>query len=136
MSAQRGRLMRLYTGTTIDSGNRIAGLKSTTFSMNNSVIDVSTKDTEGWRELLEDGSLKSFSIACDGIFKNNATDELIRSYQWGNTLNQFTFEFPNGDSITSMFQITNYTRKGEVEGAETFSMTLESTGVPIYTPAD
>jgi len=136
MAAQRGRLMLLYTGTTIDSGNKIAGLASTSFTMNNSVIDVSTKDTDGWRELLEDGSLKFFSIACDGIFKSNATDELIRSYVFNNTLNQFTFAFPNGDSLTSMFQITNYQRKGEKEGAETFSMTLESTGVPIYTPAD
>jgi len=70
MSAQRGRLMLIYIGSAVDSANLLGGLKSTTFTMNNSVIDVSTKDTLGWRELLEDGSLKFFSIACDGIFKD------------------------------------------------------------------
>ena len=103
--------------------------------MNNSVIDVSTKDTEGWRELLEDGSLKFFSIACDGIFKDSSSDETIRSYVFNNTLNAFTFQFPNGDNVTGTFQITNYQRKGDVEGVETYSMTLESSGIPTFTAA-
>jgi len=37
--------------------------------------------------------------------------------------------------VSANFQITNYSRKGEVEGAETFTMTLESTGIPTYTAA-
>src|SRR3954464_7672877 len=104
MAAQRGRLMLLKIGTAA-AGTLLGGLKSTTFTMNNSVIDVSTKDTQGWRELLEDGSLKFFSIACDGVFKDSASDETVRTYVFNNTLNQFTFAFPNGDSVTSMFQI-------------------------------
>lgn len=135
MAAQRGRLMLLYTGSAVDSGNLLGGLKSTTFTMNNSVIDVSTKDTQGWRELLEDGNLKFFSIACDGVFKDSASDELIRTYVFNDSLNQFTLAFPNGDTLTSYFQVTNYQRKGDVQGVETYTMTLESTGIPVYTPA-
>ena len=101
--------------------------------MANQVIDVSTKDTLGWRELLEDGSLKFFSIACDGVYKNQASDSIIRGFVFSNTLNPFTFAFPNGDTITGTFQITNYQRKGEVVGVETYSMTLESSGVPTIT---
>lgn len=126
--------MLLKIGTAA-AGTLLGGLKSTTLTMNNSVIDVSTKDTNGWRELLEDGSLKFFSIACDGIFKDSATDETIRGYVFANTLNTFTFIFPNGDTIEGTFQVTNYSRKGEVEGVETYSMTLESTGIPTFTAA-
>lgn len=126
--------MLLKIGTAA-AGTLLGGLKSTTFTMNNSVIDVSTKDTLGWRELLEDGSLKFFSIACDGIFKNSATDATIRGYVFANSLNTFTFVFPNGDTIEGTFQITNYQRKGEVEGVETYSMTLESSGIPTITIA-
>ena len=93
MAAQRGRLMLLKIGTAA-AGTLLGGLKSTTFTMNNSVIDVSTKDTLGWRELLEDGSLKFFSVACDGIFKDSTTDETIRGYVFANTLNTFTFVLP------------------------------------------
>jgi TP901-1 family phage major tail protein len=135
MAATRGRLMLLYIGSTVDPANLLGGLKSTTFTMNNSVIDVSTKDTEGWRELLEDGSLKFFSIACDGIFKDSSSDETIRGYVFNNSLNAFTFQFPNGDNVTGTFQITNYQRKGDVEGVETYSMTLESSGIPTFTAA-
>lgn len=135
MAAQRGRLMLLYIGSSADPANLLGGLKSTTFTMNNSVIDVSTKDTQGWRELLEDGSLKFFSIACEGIFKDSTSDETIRGYVFNNSLNTFTFQFPNGDTVTGTFQITNYQRKGDVEGVETYSMTLESSGIPVYTAA-
>lgn len=132
---QRGRLMLLYIGAVVDATKLLGGLKSTTFTMNNSVIDVSTKDTNGWRELLEDGSLKFFSIACDGVFKNSVSDETIRGCVFNNTLNTFTLQFPNGATIVGTFQVTNYQRKGEVEGVETYSMTLESTGIPTYTAA-
>ncbi|WP_435007985.1 phage tail tube protein [Tundrisphaera lichenicola] len=134
MAAQRGRLMLIYSGS---GGGKtlIGGLKSTSIKMNNSVIDVSTKDTAGWRELLEDGSLKFFSIACQGIFKDSATDESIRSRAFSNSIDTYTFEFPNGDIIVCDFQITGYERAGDVEGVETYNYTLESTGEPSFTAA-
>jgi TP901-1 family phage major tail protein len=117
------------------TGTLLGGLRTTNFTMNNQVIDVSTKDTNGWRELLEDGNVKFFSISGDGIFKDSASDETIRGYVFANTLNTFTFIFPNGDTIEGTFQITNYQRKGDYEGAETYSMTLESSGIPTFTAA-
>jgi len=134
MAAQRGRLMLIYLGS---GGGKtlIGGLKSTSIKMNNNVVDVSTKDTEGWRELLEDGSLKFFSIDCQGIFKDSTTDETIRSNAFSNSIDTYTFAFPNGDTIQCDFQISGYQRQGDVEGVETYSYTLESTGEPIFTPA-
>lgn len=134
MAAQRGRLMLIYLGSG-GSKTLIGGLKSTTINMNNNIIDVSTKDTAGWRELLEDGSLKFFSISCNGIFKDSATDETIRANSFSNSIDTYTFEFPNGDTIECEFQITGYSRSGEVEGVESYSYTLESTGEPTFTPA-
>ena len=134
MAAQRGRLMLIKVGTAA-AGTLLGGLRTTNFTMNNQVIDVSTKDTDGWRELLEDGSLKFFSISGDGIFKDSTTDETIRGYVMANTLNTFTLVFPNGDTIEGTFQITNYQRKGDYEGAETYSITLESSGIPTFTAA-
>ena len=134
MVAQRGRLMLIKLGDAA-TGTLIGGLRTTTLTMNNNVIDVSTKDTDGWRELLEDGSVKFFSISCDGIFKDSATDETIRQNAFSNSIDTYTFIFPNGDTIECDFQITGYTRTGDYEGAETFSLSLESTGEPIYTAA-
>lgn len=134
MAAQRGRLMLIYHGS---GGGKtlIGGLRTTTLTMNNNIIDVSTKETDGWRELLEDGSLKFFSIACDGFFKDSATDVILRQNAFSNLIDEYTFEFPNGDTIVCDFQITGYTRGGEVEGVETYSLTFESTGEPTITYA-
>lgn len=134
MAATRGRLMLIKLGTAA-AGTLLGGLKTTKLTMNNKTTDVSTKDTDGWRELLEDGSLKFFTITGSGIFKDSSTDATIRNYVFNNTLNIFTFIFPNGDTIESEFQITAYERSGDVEGAETYTITLESTGVPTITIA-
>jgi TP901-1 family phage major tail protein len=117
------------------TGTPLGGLRDTTFSMNNQVIDVSTKDTDGWREVLEDGNVKFFTISGNGIFKDSVSDETIRGYVFANSLNTFTFVFPNGDTIEGTFQITQYERSGSYEGAETYSITLESSGIPVFTPA-
>lgn len=131
---QRGRLLLLKFGDAA-TGQVIKGLKEVTVSQNNSVIDVSTKDTDGWRELLEDGSLKMFSVSVSGIFKDNPTDELIRAANFNNTLNTYTIMFPNGDTIECDFQITGWQTAGSEQGAQTYSYTLESTGEPTFTAA-
>ena len=78
MAATRGRLMLIKVGSAA-TGTLLGGLRTTSFKMNNQVIDISTKDTNGWREVLEDGSLKSVTLSGDGIFKDSNTDETIRA---------------------------------------------------------
>lgn len=126
--------MLIKVGTAA-AGVQMGGLKNTTFTMNGQPVDVSTKDTLGWRELLEDGSLKFVSIAGDGVFKDSATDETIRGYVFAGSLNTFTLVFPNGDTIEGTFLVTNYQRKGGYEGVEEYSLSLESSGVVTFTAA-
>lgn len=134
MAAQRGRGMLIFHGS---GGGKtlIGGLRTTSLTMNNEIVDVSTKETDGWRELLEDGSLKFFSIACEGFFKDSATDAILRHNAFNNLIDEYTFEFPNRDTIVCDFQITGYTRSGEVAGVETYSLTFESTGEPTIITA-
>lgn len=133
MAAQRGRLMLIYVGS--GTGTLLGGLRTTNFTMNNSPVDVSTKDTNGWRELLEGGSLRFVSIAGDGVFKDSATDATIFNAVKNGSISTYTLQFPNGDTIEGSFLATNYTRAGGYEGAETFTLTLESTGEPTFTIA-
>ncbi|WP_152051827.1 phage major tail protein, TP901-1 family [Tautonia marina] len=134
MALQRGRDMVIKLGSG-PSAQLIGGLTETSISMNGTVIDGSTKDTEGWRELVEDAALKSFSIACSGMFKDSTTDDLMRQKAFGQTIDTYTLVFPNGDTIVCDFQITGYSRAGSVEGVETYNYTLESSGIPVFTKA-
>ena len=134
MAATLGRLMLIKVGTAA-TGTLLGGLKTTSFKMNNQPLDISTKDTLGWRELLEDGSLKSVSIGGSGIFKDSTSDETIRSYVFNGSLNTFTLVFPNGDTIEGTFLVTNYERTGGYEGPEEYTLSLESSGIPVFTAA-
>lgn len=134
MAAQRGRLMLIKQGT-YSGGTTIGGLRTTSFRLNSQPIDISTKDTNGWRELLEDGSLKSISISGNGVFKDSATDEAIRAAVFSGSISTYTLVFPNGDYIEMQALVTGYERTGEYEGVETYSLTFESTGEPTFTAA-
>lgn len=135
MALQRGRDMLIYRGSGISAANLIGGLTETSITMNGTVIDGSTKDTDGWRELVEDAALKSFSIACSGMFKDTTSDELIRQAAMNQSIDRYTLRFSNGDLLECDFQITNYSRAGSVEGVETYNYTLESSGIPVFTKA-
>ncbi|MBP3955393.1 phage tail protein [Gemmata sp. G18] len=134
MALQKGRDMVIKLGDAA-TGTVIGGLRSTTLTMGNNVVDGSTKDTNGWRELVEDASLKSFSIACSGFFKDSASDEAIRQNAMAGSIDEYTLVLANGDTIECDFLITGYSRAGEVDGVETFNYTLESHGEPVFTAA-
>ncbi|QDV34902.1 phage major tail protein, TP901-1 family [Tautonia plasticadhaerens] len=134
MALQKGRDMLIKLGDAA-TGTTIGGLTDTSITMGNNVVDGSTKDTNGWRELVEDASLKSFSIACSGFFKDSATDESIRAKAFAGTIDTYTLVFPNGDTIEGDFLIAGYTRNGAKDGVEQYSYTLESHGEPTFTAA-
>lgn len=135
MALQKGRDMLLYRGTVINEANKLGGLTETGLTLNGNVVDGTTKDTVGWRELVEDATVRSFSISCSGMFKDTVSDELVRQAAFNQTVDAYTLRFPNGHRIQCDFQITNYARSGSVDGVETYSFSLESSGVPVYLTA-
>ncbi len=134
MALQKGRDMVIKLGSG-PSAQLIGGLTETSLTMNGTVIDGSTKDTLGWRELVEDAALKSFSIACSGMFKDSTTDDLMRQKAFNQTIDRYTLVMPNADTLECDFQITGFTTAGSVEGVQTYNYTLESSGIPVYTKA-
>jgi TP901-1 family phage major tail protein len=135
MALQKGRDMLIYRGNVLNAANLIGGLIETGLTLNGNVVDGSTKDTVGWRELVEDANLRSFSISCSGMFKDSTSDDLMRQAAFNQTIERYTLKFPNGHKIECDFQVTNYVRTGGVDGVETYSFTLESSGVPVYLTA-
>ena len=135
MALQKGRDMLIYRGNVVNSANLLGGLTETGLTLNGNVIDGTTKDTVGWRELVEDATVRSFSISCSGMFKDTTSDELVRQAAFNQTIDRYTLKFPNGHRIECDFQITNYGRSGGVDGVETYTFTLESSGVPTYLTA-
>jgi TP901-1 family phage major tail protein len=138
MTAQKGKLVLLKADLTGDSPQvftTIAGLRTTTWTVNGEDVDVTTKDDNGWQQRLSGAGVRSLSVSASGIFQDTAGEETIRQWAFDQSINLFQITFENGDQLECRFQISNYERTGDHDGAETYLLTLSSDGTPVYTAA-
>jgi len=137
MAAQKGSLFLVGIG---DGGGpeaftNIGSARSTSMSLNNETVDVTAKDSSGWRELLAGAGVTSMSISLSGVFKDSAGEEAVRLAAFNSSIDNWELSSGNGDTFLGAFQITSYERTGEYNGEETFSVSLESAGVVVATLA-
>lgn len=138
MPAQKGKLVLLkadIAGGSPQSYTTIAGLRTTTWTINGEDVDVTTKDDDGWQQRLSGAGVRSVNISASGIFQDSVVEETVRGWAFAQTINWFLLQFENGDTLESQFQISNYERTGDHDGAETYSLTLNSHGTPSYVAA-
>lgn len=134
MAAQKGRSFLLKQGTA-SSGTTLAGMRTTGFTINNEQVDITNKDSAGWKTLLEGAGTQSITITAEGVFTNAAVEHTVRGYAFANSINSFGILFPDADYFDGSWAITNYQRTGTHNGEETYSLTLESSGAIVYTSA-
>ncbi len=134
MSAQKGISMLLRTGTVL-SPTTVAGLKGTTLSLNNEMVDVTNKDSAGYRTLLAQAGTQSLTISANGTAESATGFETLQGYAFANSINTMNVIFGDGDTIEGSFQITKFEIAGEHNGAQTYSITLESSGAWTFTAA-
>jgi TP901-1 family phage major tail protein len=134
MAAQKGLSMLLRLGT-VGSPTTVAGLKDTTLSLNNEMVDVTNKDSAGYRTLLAQAGVQSLTITASGTAESAAGFETIQNYAFANSINTRNVIFGDGDTIEGSFQITKFDVAGQYNGAQTYSITLESSGAWTFSPA-
>lgn len=128
MAAQTGRTFLLKQGTAA-GGTSLAGMRVTSFTVNQALVDVTTKDsTNQWRDLLAGAGIRSLSIQVSGVFQAAAVDTTLQGYAVAGSINAFGIVTPAGVKWDGSFLITNYQRSGPYNTEEDFSMTLESSG--------
>ena len=133
MARESGRNLLLKTGTGA-SAVTVAGVMSHTFTINNEIVDITDKDSSGYRTLLANAGIKSITVSGNG----NATDEAgfatLRTASLGATIDAYTLCLESGgDVITGNFQITSFEIAGDHNSQTTFSFTLESSGTYTFT---
>ena len=130
MTAQKGRdlLLKLdMTGAGVFQ--TVAGLRANALSFNAESVDVTHQESAGaWRELLAGAGLKTANVRGQGIFKDAASDETIRSYFFNGTIRRWQAIVPNFGMIDGPFQITALEIAGRHDAEVTFELALESAG--------
>lgn len=137
MAAQKGKLVliKVGDGATSEAFTTIAAARTTSMTLNNQEVDITTKDTTQFRELLEGAGISSMSMSISGIFKDGASEETLRSNAFADSIDNYQFELANGDVYEGPFQITSYERAGGYDDAETYSATFASAGAITFTAA-
>lgn len=132
--AQKGRAMvlKVTDGTSPVTYATIAGLKSNSIAINNEQVDITNKDSAGWRELLESAGTRTFSMQAAGVFKGDTEEALIRGFSLDGTINSMRLYFEDGYYFEGDFQVASLEYTGEYNGARQYSIKLEGSGVLSY----
>jgi len=137
MAAQKGSDLLLK----VDSdGNgtftTVAGLRTRSIAFNTQTVDVTHSESLGmWRELLAGAGAKSAKISGAGIFKDAASDAIVRGYFFDGTIRSWQIVIPAFGTVTGLFQIQAFQLAGRHDGEVTFDITLESAGALIFAAA-
>lgn len=134
MSAQQGKDMLLK----IDQDGQgayvtVAGLRAKTLSFNADSIDITNADSQDqWRELMA-GGVKTARVSGSGIFKDQSSDEIIRSYFFNTIIRNWQITIPDFGVLEGSFQISGFEYAGGYNNELSFEMTLDSAGPITFT---
>jgi len=129
MAVQRGRDMLLKIADTGGAFVSVAGLRARTISMNARTVDVTDGDSAGrWRELLAGAGVKSAAVSGQGIFKDAASDALIREAFFEQAARRWQLVVPDFGVLEGAFLVSALEYAGEHEGEASFALSLASAG--------
>jgi TP901-1 family phage major tail protein len=137
MSAQKGKdlLLKLDSdgaGTFVT----VAGLRSRSISFNAETVDITHAESAGrWRELLAGAGARHAKVAGAGIFKDAASDALVRQYFFDGTIRDWQVVVPDFGTVEGPFQIAAFELAGRHDAEVAFELSLESAGELTFAAA-
>jgi TP901-1 family phage major tail protein len=135
MAAQKGKdlLVKIADGAGFVT---VAGLRSRQLRFNAETVDVTHAESAGrWRELLGGTGVKRAYVSGSGIFRDEASDALMRQVFFDGAIRDFQVIMPDFGTVAGAFQITALEFAGNHNGEVTYDMALESAGPLTFTAA-
>lgn len=132
MVAQKGKDLLLK----IDNGGSyvtVAGLRSKRLAFNAEAVDATDAESAGrWRELLGGAGVQRASVSGAGIFKDQASDALVRAAFFNGSILNWQIVIPDFGTLTGAFQLTALEYSGQYNGEILFEAALESAGALTF----
>jgi TP901-1 family phage major tail protein len=135
MTAQKGKdlILRIDDGAGFVT---VAGLRARRIAFDAMVIDATHAESSGqWRELLAGAGIKRASVAGRGLFRDAASDALLRQAFFDGAVKAFEIVIPDFGTIVGAFQIVSLAFAGEHDGEMSYELALESAGALTFTAA-
>jgi len=130
MAAQKGSslLVKIGDGASPEAFTTIGGLRSTSISLNDEAVDVTTMDSSNARTLLANGGIQTITISGSGVFTDAASEGTLRTKFGASSFSNFQIIIPDFGTYTGAFMVASLEYAGEFNGEVTYSVTLESSG--------
>src|SRR3546814_3221731 len=74
-------LLKIGAGESPPTYRTVAGLHTTQMSVNGEAVNVTTKESGGWRELLSGAAVRSVSVSAAGIFTGSDAEVRLRGHR-------------------------------------------------------
>lgn len=134
MAAQKGKdLLLKVDGDGLGTFTTVAGLRSRAIAFNAETVDVTHSESAGhWRELLEGAGIRSARVTGAGIFKDAASDEIVRSIFFNGSIRPWQVVIPDFGTVTGAMQIATFELSGRHDGEVAFELSLESAGALAF----
>ena len=113
--------------------NTVMGLQNVTIAISNTVVDVTSTQSGGWRQILDDCGNQTITITGTGIFKGDSAQLAMERAAFSHALSSFRAVFfdadwSGGHDISGLFMVSKLEYAGAYNGADTYNVTLESSG--------
>ena len=109
----------------------IANVSAKSVEINNSGVDITTDDSDGWQTFLEAPGTRSVNLSISGV-ADDAAEELLTAITLGTSsivLENIQILFnSSGSTLTGTFQFSGLSHSGEKDGATVFEATMASSG--------
>jgi TP901-1 family phage major tail protein len=134
MGAEKGSafLLKVGNGAAPPVYATVAGMRTTQMSVNGEAVNVTSKDSGGWRELLSGAGVRSISVGASGIFTGSAAELRVKSNALAGLTDDFELSFESGERLRGRFLVTRLDYSGDYNGERNYALNLESAG-PVVT---
>ena len=133
MGAEKGSafLLKVGNGGEPPVFATVAGMRTTQMSVNGEAVNVTSKDSGGWRELLSGAGVRSISVAASGIFTGSAAEIRLKSNALAGLIDDYELSFESGERLRGRFLVTRLDYSGDYNGERNYALSLESSGAVV-----
>jgi predicted secreted protein len=95
--------------------------------------EITNKSSNNYREILDQAGILSMSVSGDGLYSSDWAQDKLRTLFLANKINRYQIWVVPSDAPVEKywegcFKIASMEAKGELDAAQTFSLSLESSG--------
>src|SRR5215210_720749 len=133
MAAEKGSafLLKVGNGGEPPVFATVAGMRTTQMSVNGEAVNVTSKDSGGWRELLSGAGVRSISVAASGIFTGSAAEIRLKTNALAGQIDDYELSFESGERLRGRFLVTRLDYSGDYNGERNYALSLESSGAVV-----